>query len=223
MLVAIPGAVAASTSATTQPPPPGGIGVRLLPAPDAPKSKNPLARVYIVDRLGTGTTIQRTIAVSNTTKSSQKVSLYAGGAEIANQVFVPGPNNALSSWIEVTPSSVLLRPGTAQKAEVTIAVPPKASLGERYAVVWAQVALPGSVVQINRVGVRVYLDVENVAPPGGASSVEPWVIGGTSAAVVAVLVGGGLLLYRRRNRRPAIPQQTKPTPSTQVRRQPGTT
>ncbi|MFD9125005.1 peptidase [Kitasatospora sp. NPDC059571] len=51
--------------------------------------------------------------------------------------------------------------------EVSVRVPPKASAGERYAVVWAQVAGPadqaGNVRVVNRVGVRLYLDVG----PGG--------------------------------------------------------
>ncbi|MEV7180319.1 peptidase [Kitasatospora sp. NPDC093679] len=51
--------------------------------------------------------------------------------------------------------------------DVSVRVPPKASAGERYAVVWAQVAGPadpaGNVRVVNRVGVRIYLDVG----PGG--------------------------------------------------------
>ncbi|MEW1914446.1 peptidase [Kitasatospora sp. NPDC085895] len=51
--------------------------------------------------------------------------------------------------------------------DVSVRVPPKASAGERYAVVWAQVAgtadPAGNVRVVNRVGVRIYLDVG----PGG--------------------------------------------------------
>ncbi|MCU7827133.1 peptidase [Kitasatospora sp. DSM 101779] len=51
--------------------------------------------------------------------------------------------------------------------DLSVRVPPKASAGERYAVVWAQVAGPadpaGNVRMVNRVGVRIYLDVG----PGG--------------------------------------------------------
>ncbi|WP_037603718.1 hypothetical protein [Streptacidiphilus rugosus] len=50
---------------------------------------------------------------------------------------------------------------------VTVRVPPKASAGERYAVLWAQVAGPAdrtsNVRLVSRVGVRLYLDIG----PGG--------------------------------------------------------
>lgn len=50
----------------------------------------------------------------------------------------------------------------------TIAVPPRASRGERYAAVWAEVSSPkshgkGKIALVNRVGIRTYLDVG----PGG--------------------------------------------------------
>lgn len=69
-----------------------------------------------------------------------------------------------------TPPSAAVRDvpahGTAV-VRVTVRVPPKASAGERYAVFWAQVAGPtdpaANVRLVNRVGVRIYLDVG----PGG--------------------------------------------------------
>ncbi|WP_354645330.1 hypothetical protein [Kitasatospora camelliae] len=68
------------------------------------------------------------------------------------------------------PASAVVREvpahGTAV-VRVGIRVPPKASEGERYAVLWAQVAgragPAGNVRLVNRVGVRIYLDVG----PGG--------------------------------------------------------
>ncbi|MFI6449495.1 peptidase [Kitasatospora sp. NPDC050543] len=56
---------------------------------------------------------------------------------------------------------------SAAVVRVSVRVPPKASAGERYAVLWAQVAGPAgptaNVRLVNRVGVRIYLDVG----PGG--------------------------------------------------------
>jgi hypothetical protein len=165
-LMAAPGGARASTvpTSTTRPASPGGIGIRILQAPVSLES-DPRARVYIIDHLNPGSTIERAIGVSNTTTSLQSVSLYAGGAQVvANDAFLPGPDNALSSWITVRPSTVDLKPGTSQTAEVTIQVPATAPSLESYAVVWAQVEKPGRVVnQVNRVGIRVYLDVG----PGG--------------------------------------------------------
>nr|WP_144298895.1 hypothetical protein [Streptomyces sp. TLI_235] len=68
------------------------------------------------------------------------------------------------------PSAAVVRDvpahGTAV-VRVSVRVPPKASAGERYAVVWAQVAghtgPTANVRLVNRVGVRIYLDVG----PGG--------------------------------------------------------
>jgi uncharacterized membrane protein len=135
----------------------------LLQAPVSARN-DPRARVYIIDHLNPGVTIQRAIAVSNTTSSPQQVSLYAGGAQVVNDAFIPGPDNALVGWTSVRPSSVELQPGTSQTAEVTIAVPPTATAGESYAVVWAQVSTPGNgITEVNRVGIRIYLDVG----PGG--------------------------------------------------------
>ncbi|MDG9673374.1 hypothetical protein [Micromonospora sp. DH14] len=51
--------------------------------------------------------------------------------------------------------------------KATIAVPPKASAGERYGVIWASASSPkrsgASVTQVHRVGIRIYLDIG----PGG--------------------------------------------------------
>ncbi|MEV6209722.1 peptidase [Kitasatospora sp. NPDC051914] len=78
-----------------------------------------------------------------------------------------GPSKAEGA---VQPSAAVVRDvpahGTAV-VRVSVRVPPKASVGERYAVVWAQVAgntgPTANVRLVNRVGVRIYLDVG----PGG--------------------------------------------------------
>ncbi len=54
---------------------------------------------------------------------------------------------------------------------VTIRVPRDASPGERYAVIWAQESSRGqnsqhfAILEVNRVGVRIYLDVGPGGPP----------------------------------------------------------
>jgi hypothetical protein len=237
MLVAAPQtAQASSSSTTTQPPSSGGIGVRLLPT-RVSAVNDPRARVYIIENPKPGTTIERVIAVSNTTGSPQDVTLYAGGARFANETFVPGPNNALSTWITVRPSSVNLPQGTSQNAHVTIAVPRTASPGESYAVVWAAVEVPGSVItQINRVGIRVYLAVRpgSLSPTTSAlgpqsatnssngNSDTPYLIGGIAAAVLVAAVGGGVL-HRRRSRRHRVPQHAKRVHTTTTQRRSSTT
>jgi hypothetical protein len=185
-LLSFPGQVLAATRPLSASSQPHGIGIRLLQAPVSLQN-DPRARVYIIDHLNPGTAIQRAIAVSNTTSSPQHVSLYAAGAQVVNDGFIPGPDNALVGWTSVRPSSVELQPSTSQTAEVTIAVPPTATAGESYAVVWAQVSTPGNgITEVNRVGIRIYLDVG----PGG-NPPTAFVLGPIS---VARMSGGRLVI-----------------------------
>src|SRR4029077_12129575 len=73
-----------------------------------------------------------------------------------------------------------LRPGANAFETVTINVPKTASVGERYAVVWAEVSAPapraGGVTLVNRVGVRMYCFIG----PGGAPPAN-FVIGSLTA------------------------------------------
>jgi hypothetical protein len=162
----VPAAAARSTAAT--PRATGGIGIRLVDIPrDA--ASDPRARAYIVDQLAPGTTIHRRIEVSNSTTTPQLVTLYADGAAIVGDSFVPAAEDELSGWISVTPPRTALAPGASAIANVDLTVPRTASAGERYATVWAQVEVPSSpshpVAQINRVGIRVYLEVSGDAVP----------------------------------------------------------
>ncbi|MFJ6166723.1 hypothetical protein ACIQH6_16520 [Micromonospora orduensis] len=145
------------------------ISIRMLDIP-ASRVDDPRAQVYIVDHLKPGTTIHRRIEVHNTSGESQRVELYPGAASIENNAFaVPDgrAGNELSGWIRLGSTEIELDPGERQPVTVEIAVPPKASRGERYAAIWAQVTSAkertGNVTQIHRVGVRAYLDVG----PGG--------------------------------------------------------
>ena len=132
---------------------------------------DPRARVYIVDHLAPGTVIHRRIEVSNTTDSVAKVSLYASAASITKGSFVGAPGhtaNDLSTWTSVTPAAPDIPAGAKAISTVTIAVPRDAAPGEQYGVVWAEIrSAPADgkgVVQVSRVGIRLYLSVG----PGGA-------------------------------------------------------
>ena len=146
----------------------GSIGIRLAEAP-SDRAGDPRAKIYIVDHLAPGATIKRQVEVSNDTKITRRIQLYAAGADVANGQFTFRPGreaNELAQWTKVTPSQLDLAAGTKGTAEVTIKVPAKASAGERYAVVWAETSTPpapGEVSVVNRVGVRAYLSVG----PGG--------------------------------------------------------
>src|SRR4029077_11885626 len=49
-----------------------GIGIRLVEVPSA-SSRDPLGRMYIVERLAPGTSISRRVEISNTTQSTADV------------------------------------------------------------------------------------------------------------------------------------------------------
>jgi hypothetical protein len=124
-----------------------------------------------VDHLAPGTVIERRIEVSNTSDSDTRVTLYSAAATIEKGSFLGSEGhspNYVSRWTSVTPQSSEVAAGGLLTATVTIKVPPNAPPGEQYGVVWAETrsAPKGGegVIQVNRVGIRIYLSVG----PGGA-------------------------------------------------------
>ena len=78
--------------------------------------------------------------------------------------FAPGHRaNELSHWTSVSRGNLLLKSRGSGHETVTVRVPKGASAGQRFAVVWAQVAQPatvtGGLTLVNRVGLRIYLSV----------------------------------------------------------------
>jgi len=149
-----------------------GLGIQLLEAPTA-LQKDPRARLYVIDHLKPGAVIKRKILVSDGTTDPLTVSLYSAASQIVNGVWSPLAGrtpNELSTWTTVSPATVSLQPGQKTQAEVTVAIPRDASSGERYAVVWAEAAIPGNgpVHQVARVGIREYISVG----PGGAPPIN---------------------------------------------------
>ena len=147
----------------------GSVGIRILDAPQS-RADDPRARLYIVDHLAPGTTINRRAEVNNSTNETQHVELYAASATIDDGEFRFGEGraaNELTQWTRVVPSSLDLAPGEKGTLTITIAVPNDARAGERYGVVWAElraVATPQEGIgAVNRVGLRMYLSVG----PGG--------------------------------------------------------
>lgn len=147
----------------------GSFGIQLLDAPVGAQA-DPRANRYIVDHLAPGATIQRRVLVVNKSDRRLAVDLYPAAAAIKDQQFQFGEGrsaNDLTGWITLAQSAAELEPGAQQEVPVVITVPASAPRGERYAVIWASAAsdvpVSGGVQQVNRVGVRVYLDVG----PGG--------------------------------------------------------
>jgi hypothetical protein len=151
-----------------------GVGVGIF---DAPKgTKDPRAQTYIVDHVPPGTSFRRRFQVCNGTSQPVTVQLYAGAAVIENGAFriIEGrAENELSRWISITPSRVTVPAGQRILATASIAVPQDVRSGERYAVLLAELPAQGSGVKVlNRVGVRVYLDVGRGAVPASDFTVD---------------------------------------------------
>lgn len=142
-----------------------GIGIRLVDAPVALKD-DPRAKLYIIDHLPPGQTIERHIEVSNGSSEPMDVDLYAAAAEVSDaggfDFGAKGEENELTSWTKVEPGHVALAPGEKIQPLVTIAVPSSAMEAARYGVIWAQTVPPADAAGLStssRVGVRMYLDV----------------------------------------------------------------
>ena len=148
----------------------GGIGIRLMEAPVSGRD-DPRAYRYIVDHVPPGTTLHRRIEISNDSGQAQSVDMAAGPAVIDHGEFSwagDATANELTSWISFDAGTQRLRSGEKRPVTVTIQVPTTATGGEHYAVIWAAVTAGppagGGITAVNRVGIRIYLDVG----PGGA-------------------------------------------------------
>jgi hypothetical protein len=185
------------------------IGIRLVDL-SATRVGDPFNRSYIVSRPAPGVTITRQVEISNTTSRPAVVAVYPAGAGMLRGRFAWGAGhsrNELSGWTTVRRAVVRLAAGSREVESVTIRVPQRASAGERYAVIWAEVsgpASPSGVRIVNRVGVRMYISVAaggavapsfTIGPPTGRRSAagQPLVVakvandGGSTLAVSGTL------------------------------------
>jgi hypothetical protein len=167
MALLVGAAVAAPSALATRARPPvavRGISVRLVESPAASLT-NPLARTYITGTLAAGQSMRSKVEVSNTTARPQSVSIYAAAASMRDGAFAfadGSTKNELAHWTRLSHNALRLAPGQAEVVTVDVTVPPQASSGERYSVVWAAVnalSTTASVRLVNRVGVRMYLRV----------------------------------------------------------------
>jgi hypothetical protein len=148
---------------------PGGVGVRILDV-QADEVNNPRSRDYIVDNLTPGTTIHQRILVSNTTTSELHVAIYPAAASITGGSFVGAAGHTaddLSTWTTVSRPILAVPAGGTAVETVTIAIPPQASPGERYAAVWAEIrntTAGGEIKLVNRAGIRMYVYVGGTNP-----------------------------------------------------------
>jgi diguanylate cyclase (GGDEF)-like protein len=169
---ALGAAAAAAPTPAPAAPSLGGIGLRLLDAPRSARD-DPRAQLYIVDHLAPDTVIRRRVEVANSSSSAVNIVVYAAAASIAAGSFLGAAGltpNDLSTWTSIVPSVLSVPAHGKVTATVTIAVPRNAAPGEQYGVIWAEArsAPSGGVVQVSRVGIRLYLSVG----PGGAPAAD---------------------------------------------------
>jgi LPXTG-motif cell wall-anchored protein len=169
VVIVVAGALARPTGASAQASPDTGLGIRLVEVPTASRN-DPRANQYIVDGVEPGTVVKRRFEVSNGTQQPLTPRMYVGAATIKDGAFVPSEDAKadLPTWSTVDPGSTSLAPGATATATVTITVPADAAAGERYGAIWAElpaVATGGGVSEVNRVGIRIYLDVRQGSEP----------------------------------------------------------
>ena len=169
----------ASAATLSSPPvapgPPGSFGVRLVDVPVS-EAANPRALRYIIDYLPTGTVIHRRILIENNESRTARFTVYADAAFISGGEFVGyagATRNELTDWVSVQHPTVTLAAGASVMDMVTIRVPPGATRGEHYGVIWVQQTAKApardgesGVIEVSRVGVRLYVAVgRGGAPP----------------------------------------------------------
>src|ERR1700728_1320399 len=166
---------ATSSSPSAAPGPQGTFGVRLVDVPVS-EAGNPRALRYIIDYLPTGAVIHRRILVANDEARTARFTVYADAAYISGGEFVGyagATSNELTNWISVQHPTVTLAAGSSVMDLITIRVPPGATKGEHYGIVWVQQTAKADVkgtefgvTEASRVGVRLYVAVgRGGAPP----------------------------------------------------------
>jgi hypothetical protein len=169
-----PAVVAVATIHRPIGPAPQRFGVRLFDVPGS-AGNNPRALRYIIDYLPTGTVVHRRILVMNQEARTAHYIVYPDAAHISNGSFT-GDSGAtrseLTGWISVQYQTLTLRPQASAMDMITIKVPPGATRGEHYGVIWVQQAAHArassglGVNEVTRVGIRIYLAVgRGGAPP----------------------------------------------------------
>ncbi|HUF32230.1 MAG TPA: hypothetical protein VMN58_03340 [Acidimicrobiales bacterium] len=159
------------------PPASEGVSIGLAEIP-SDRADDPRARIYVIDHLSPGATIERTIRLGNRTDRAQRIALYVGAADLegGEMRFAEGRSqNELSRWTTVSPQEVDVPPRSETEAVVMITVPGDASPGERYGVIWAELPSATSesgVTVVNRVGVRIYLSVGEGGEPASDFEVD---------------------------------------------------
>lgn len=174
LIIGTAGALSAPAVAASVQTPEAGLTIRLAEVP-ADRVNDPRAMQYVVDHLAPGAVIKRKVEITNDTGRRALVRVYGGGATIADGNYTPDDKGEVASWISVSKAALDLAPDEAVTVVATIAVPAKATEGERYGAIWAElpgVENPNGITEVSRVGVRTYLSVGPGGEPKSAFLIE---------------------------------------------------
>ena len=194
---------------------PGGIGIRVVQIPESVRS-NPLSGIYIVQPLHAKSVVVQPLEVSNTTAHAISVALYPGAASLNGGHFSitsAGVQNELTSWITISPAVATIPAHGFLTAQVTFTVPKSVHSGTQYGVIWASAsskASAGGIINVNRVGVRMYMPISGKATvihaparsqPSWVNSHQlqlSWALSGLLFAVPVAIGAKKILTMRRR-------------------------
>jgi hypothetical protein len=152
---------------------PPRFGLRLVDVPVS-EAHNPRGLRYIIDSLAPGTVIHRRILIENLENQKSHFTVYPDAARIRHGSFIGDAGRTrseLTGWISLQHRSVRLQPGMSVLDMVTIRVPRVATRGEHYGVIWVQQvahvrsARGVAVTEVNRVGIRIYLEISRGGAP----------------------------------------------------------
>lgn len=162
-------------------PAPGRLGVEPVDVPAA-QAANPRTLGAIIGHVRPGAAIRRRLLIANHGGAVAHVAIYPDAAVIRDGAFLGSAGRArsdLTAWTTTSRQRIILAPHAAAKVAVTIAVPPDASPGERYGVIFAQetsrlpVRSGFAINEVSRVGVRIYLLVGRGDAPQTDFAVGP--------------------------------------------------
>ncbi len=173
LLLTAAGTLSPAATALAVPTPGPAFGVRLYDVPVI-DAHNPRGRRYIVDFLHPGMVIHRRILILNQEPQASRFAVYPDAAQITHGAFVGDTGKTrseLTGWITIQHPVVRLAPRVSTLDMVTIRVPRNATRGEHYGVVWVQQtararsARGTEILEVARVGIRIYLAVGHGLPP----------------------------------------------------------
>ena len=145
----------------------GAISIGLADAPD--DGDDPRSRFYAIEVAEPGDQLRRAVRVGNRTAEDRRVDVYVSDATVGDGDFHLADDAAeITAWSSIEPATLDIPAGGSATATVSIAVPADADHGERYGVIWAQPQGADAQGVVNRVGVRVYLLVDD----DGAATTE---------------------------------------------------